>query len=746
MLESVQILGSPAFGDDTGRIGPLKPVTILFGANGSGKTTLSRAIADSTRYGGTTFTWAPGTAATIKVYNRDYVDDTLQQAENLPGVFTLGKASAEIQAEIAALSGPSGSITRTKTLLATQRGTLQGMRDQIADARDLLKEAAWRARADVPDELKAMFVGFNNNKERLLNQLLSTAAAHQISAETLDALSLEAAVLDDDAVTRDALPTHAAAPLEQLAGFDLLGTPVVGSADVRIAPLIDKLQNADWVEHGRVYLHESDAVCPFCQQSTPDDLVALLDGYFDTRYVEQVRSLQQFRAMVMSWAESWKTYLDAVAAHPSASDHLDPRFSTARERLLREIDNLTSTVDRKLVGPSAALSIATPEAAQDAVHGLVTEANSVIHQFNDRLRDRARLRTNLLERAWAAFARITLISPTAQYEASMPPLLQAQASLQGAIKRTEQTIQENEARLRELQGQVTSSKPIIERINGLLAAAGFHSFRLEESSLVNDGYTIRRANGEVASETLSEGERTFITFLYFTQSLEGTPRADTELDDLVVVIDDPISSLDSDVLYAVSTLVRRVMANIAVPTGRVRQVILLTHNAHFHKEVAYESRPGRAGLRVYGVVRKHFQRPSDIELTDTNPVRTAYAALWDEAKRAADDPYTSVISLQNILRRIIETYFKVLGDVDTDAITAKFGGAEQVICRALFSWINAGSHSIFDDLHFSPSGATVEMYLDVFERIFQEQDQHGHYRMMMRIEVDGTKRAAADVA
>ncbi len=68
---------------------------------------------------------------------------------------------------------------------------------------------------------------------------------------------------------------------------------------------------------------------------------------------------------------------------------------------------------------------------------------------------------------------------------------------------------------------------------------------------------------------------------------------------------------------------------------------------------------------------------------------------------------------------------------DTEAIIAEFTGSEQAICRALFSWVNAGSHSIFDDLHYSQSSVSIDSNLRVFEDIFITQDQHGHYRMMM---------------
>ncbi len=86
---------------------------------------------------------------------------------------------------------------------------------------------------------------------------------------------------------------------------------------------------------------------------------------------------------------------------------------------------------------------------------------------------------------------------------------------------------------------------------------------------MKDTYEVIRPNGQVATR-LSEGERNFIAFLYFYQlvrgngkagsttthgSIEGTPEgADTR--DKIVVIDDPVSSMDSNTLFIVSSIVR----------------------------------------------------------------------------------------------------------------------------------------------------------------------------------------------
>jgi wobble nucleotide-excising tRNase len=741
MLESLRLKGAPAFDPSVGAtIGPLKPVNFIFGTNGSGKTTISRAFADPTRFAGTVHEWAsPAGTHCIKVYNRDYVDATLKQAANLPGVFLLGKTSAEIQEEIDGLTGPSGSIAASNKRLDQLRESLDVKATEIAGVRDELKDAAWSKRSDVPAELQEMFRGFKNSKENLLTRLLEIADANADATEDFDSLKSEAAaVLAEDAVQLAELPLGRPVRLEAVPGFDLFAIPVVGSRDVHLAPLIQHLRNADWVQHGQQYLHPADGLCPFCQQTVPADFAEQLDAYFDMRYTQQIEQLKALQEHVQTWADGWRAYFESVGGTPHLTDHLNiERFQAARAQLEQAIEHLTSMIATKVNGPSAIVTLEPPTSEVDSVNAMVSEANASIGLFNQRLQNRAAARKALLSRCWVVFARQTLATDLGRFEGAMPPLVKGRVGLEGAITAITTDLRTKEGRLRELQAQVTSSKPIIQTINGLLASVGFHSFRLEESTAVQDGYSLVREDGAIAADSLSEGERTFITFLYFAQSLQGTPQNSGEPNDVVAVIDDPISSLDSDVVFAVSTIIRRIVSDIAAGTARVRQLVLLTHNAHFHKEVTHKAQGEKGGDWQYGIVRKRRGRPSEVVLTKENPIQTAYGALWNEVRRAAKDhPSASAVSLQNTLRRILETYFKVLGGIDNAALIAKFDGDDQTICRALFAWINAGSHSIFDDLDYSHTPATIEANLRVFRRIFEEQKQEGHYLMMMRESAD----------
>lgn len=75
--------------------------------------------------------------------------------------------------------------------------------------------------------------------------------------------------------------------------------------------------------------------------------------------------------------------------------------------------------------------------------------------------------------------------------------------------------------VRHLQRSVESSQPVIDEINRLLKRSGFTSFHIVNSAELNDGYMLARNGVPLDEHSLSEGERTFIAFLYYYFLLNG---------------------------------------------------------------------------------------------------------------------------------------------------------------------------------------------------------------------------------
>ena len=113
-------------------------------------------------------------------------------------------------------------------------------------------------------------------------------------------------------------------------------------------------------------------------------------------------------------------------------------------------------------------------------------------------------------------------------------------------------------------------------------------------------YAVVRTDTETGEEEiahdLSEGEKNFIAFLYFQQTVFGSTDADSDSLQKIVVIDDPVSSMDSGTLFIVSAQIRKMIHicrnNVdnrqpAADGNFIKQIFILTHNAYFHREVSY---------------------------------------------------------------------------------------------------------------------------------------------------------------
>jgi len=275
------------------------------------------------------------------------------------------------------------------------------------------------------------------------------------------------------------------------------------------------------------------------------------------------------------------------------------------------------------------------------------------------------------------------------------------AALQGAIDSLTEKINtklklrtEKQKQIRDLESQITSIQPTVDAINALLKSFGYVGFALETHK---DGksYRIVRPDGKDAKYTLSEGERSFVSFLYFYHLLRGSDSESGITINRVVVFDDPVSSLDGDILYIVSSLIKGVIDEVRAGNGLIKQVFVLTHNVYFHKEVTFHrdrSQDDAMKDETFWIVTKSGL-DSRVKRYPKNPIKTSYEMLWEEVR----NPNRSKVTIQNTLRRILENYFKILGKIDPDSICAMFDGNDRLICKSLFAWVNDGSHNAFED-------------------------------------------------
>lgn len=340
---------------------------------------------------------------------------------------------------------------------------------------------------------------------------------------------------------------------------------------------------------------------------------------------------------------------------------------------------------------------------------------------------------------------------------------------QGFDKDTASKMVEDEQEKALKESTFITMQPTIERINGALKMLGFKGFSIQASTKDPFFFQIQREDGKLVEETLSEGEVTIITFLYFMQVVYGGGKDDSSVSPKVVVIDDPISSLDSDAMFVVSEMMRQMIDSVRGrqekllrkpnfsmtidPIGGmglsmdwqrrgVRQVIVLTHNVYFHRLLCYGT--GNEEINHWMLKKQDgWSRLTAYE--EKNPIADDYVMQWrlvSEIQKEIDNGgCPNVVGLPNAMRQILERYFTVYGGLKRSELIPKGfsdNAAEMMVARSLMKWTDEGSHGKGDSLYGGHSMVLAERYLKVFKKLFEKLGHGAHYEMMMKRDKEET--------
>ncbi|TDL46516.1 hypothetical protein E2R59_00375 [Kocuria rosea] len=741
VIREIKLAGTHCFDPDS-VLGDLTKVNYVFGPNGSGKTTISAGLAD--------FSTDPAAARaldvqweashqTIKVYNRNYMRKAFTSVDGEePGVFLLGEEDGAAYQQIQDISAQKAKADQRADSAQAQ---LDQRLKEAEKLRSDLADNVWNKRSVIPQGLQQHMPGLRGRKEACLEKVLAAAEAHsERGVDDLEALAKKAEVAFYGSVqVRNPYPEAPALSWDETALEESLDTPIVGSADLPLMDLMRRLGHSDWVHQGLVHFKSeanTDGLCPFCQQSPPASLAEQLAEVFDDSYKEKTAEIEEFRQAITQAIVSLDAYKETYARNLS-TDVDDEDIDGAFHVLSLGLQAAKTSVEQKILKPSDKIAFTSVKVDYDTLQTVVRKANLAIEETNKIVRNRHGQREIIVEEAWREFAHGHLNDLLTTFSTQRGRAVHGVKGLRASIEKHRGYSATHDVELKKLQSKTVSSAKTIDDINKLLELSQFHSFKLAKAQAQEDGYRLIRDDNQPADvDSLSEGERTFITFLYFFHWLSGV-KQDNESDKVVAVIDDPISSLDGDIMFVISALTRMLIDETKAGIHkRVDQVILLTHNTRFHNEVSYQHKGALAPAVKYYRIRKHAPKPNVVEYCgQKNPIRTAYQELWDEVQTACTHPTDQMPWLPNVMRRILESYFATLGGMtNLYELGEDLAPADRALHNALIAWSHSGSHTIMDDEAFAQHSAPSNRWLEAFQRIFTttaDGAHRGHYDMMM---------------
>ncbi len=510
------------------------------------------------------------------------------------GCFTLGQAAIE---DIEALEKLKEQRVKQQEEYSARKNTLQKKIDEEQNHKNDFRDTVWeRILKQNEADFQEAFSGFRGNKERFRDEVLRRYQISHSSTETKDALLSRVKTLFARKPEKCAAISFSLDNLVvQIAEIEVLfiwGKVIVGNKDLPIGRLIEALDNADWVNQGRKHLHD-DGICPFCQQKTiSNELRNQLDAFFSGEYEQDVNqiksSINHYNTLTEELLHRLNALRSSLSSYTAAQIDAEKLFSAA-ELLEGYFAKNKAEMLVKEKEPGRTISLSETSQTIEAIQQMIAIGNSAIAKHNEMV-DNYTTEKNILVSAIWTFLLDENEALIDGYLNDISGFIKAKKGIQKGIDICKQQLDELDDKIIEAGKNITSVQPTVDEINRSLKSYGFTNFKIVPSPVQANAYQIQRMDGTLASNTLSEGEETFISFLYFLQFAKGSVDISKVSSRKVLVLDDPICSLDSTVLYIVSSLVKGLIKDVRDGNSDVDQIFILTHNVFFHKETAFIDR------------------------------------------------------------------------------------------------------------------------------------------------------------
>lgn len=558
----------------------LNSINFIYGANGSGKTTTSSFLKNlaengiEDKFANSKIAWYNNESLKIEVYNKQFKEEQFRNSQ-VKGIFTLGKKTNE---NLEKIESKQKSINEEKEKNKKNKESLQKLEQERKEKEKDFTDSCWEKLYKKNEEdFKEILEGFKRKekfKEKILKEFKNDEH-NESEIVRLEELKEKIGIIFSKNQTELVSLECNLTDFDSIENHSIWEQKVVGSGDVAIADLIKKLSNEDWVAWGREYIKEN-SICPFCQKETiTEEFKKQLESYFDTNYQESTETIKKMKEDYTNKTDEVLERLDEIVETEQKNQQTKLNteiFKRIIETLKSKINGNQQKMFDKGKEMSRSFKLESTKNEIKEIRDLIDTANQQIANHNEIIKDTKNQKKNCVEQTWK-FLVNEFKSDIQEYNKKYCGLEKGINNLEKAISENQEEVKKLENEIKELEKNMVSIKPIVNEINTLLKGYGFTNFGLacteDEKS-----YRIQREDGQLVGETLSEGEVTFITFLYYYHLTKGSLEESDISKNKVLVIDDPISSLDSNILFIVSVLVKDLMKETMEEKTNIKQVII----------------------------------------------------------------------------------------------------------------------------------------------------------------------------
>ncbi len=435
-----------------------------------------------------------------------------------------------------------------------------------------------------------------------------------------------------------------------------------GQVSEKIKEHISKV-GREFIEKGiKLQKEMPDNACPFCTQKIPNEIIQEYTSYFN-------KSVEKFNQCSLEMSGTLKIILDQwnikeiLQSFEKFEPFMKKDFSKNKESLEKALEQikvllekLQKEVDKKEGAKNEEKFQKIDKELleiQENIQKHVGKTRNILNQKKEQEEKLKEWKTKLKE------ARIKKAKHDSyDWQKSKEEAERKLSVLNRRHERLNRLLEKIDNKLKELNDQ---KRPDIKIINNYLKALNLPKYSLDKDyRIVLNSDALENSEAEMI---LSGGEKTTLAFAYFLARLKLFYKKEN-LKNLVVVIDDPISSLDEQRIYNTSYIVAKINQELvgeALEKDEKAQVFVLTHNHTFMARL----------INMVGKNVRYFQlerHQNQLKIVCKNKVAgyfdTFYLLLFKEVyafaeKEKVQDDFNEAINYGNKVRVLLESFLKI---------------------------------------------------------------------------------------
>lgn len=703
-----------------------KRINLIYGLNGTGKTQISKFLANPNNESFQDCKIEGLSNEKILVYNQDFIDENFYNTDRQQGIFTLSKENANAKQEIENLQK---DLEELKTNQAEKE--LKEKQEDISKIENNFKDDIWKIKQKYYDDFKRFFKGISKREPyfEFITPKIEEALSLEITKQNIN--------LDELKKQYDILTDTTQAKLENIneisnIGFNniennaIFNEVIIGNQDSVVANLINNLGNGDWVKTGLdKYVSQDSQTCPFCQKDTiTQEFRGYLESYFDKTYEDKIKEIEKLN-------DDYKNLLSNMPSietfyRGDILDDKDLEFEKIYSQVTSKLQENIRKIQEKIKEPSKRIELEKTDEVFENLNNYIKQIQQKIIEFNGKL-DNQESELKELEKAFWKFVIFEKKEIIEKYNKDK----KEQEINKGVLDKENQTIKDSiqhiENTIKEKQKEVINIQEAVDRINNYLKDLGILSFCIKIQDDEKQEYIIvREGENKPSFKTLSEGEKTLISFLYFLQLCQGKKEKDEAILDKIIVIDDPISSLSFNYIYEIAQLIKHTFFD---SENLYKQIFIFTHNLYFYHEFfkiinKEDKKNNITSFRIF----KNQNNFSCISSLKRDEILNDYQAYWQILKEYKQEKTHKAI-IPNTMRNILENFIGfVYAKKLIDIVNEYF--ANDIQYKAFYRYISRESHSDRENIS-DVKDIDINMFFEAFENFFNKLKHEEHYEKMM---------------